>query len=72
MKFPNKLFVKIGDDGGGNEFFDPHQAIDTTVDAGERAKIGIYTLSEVVEASGSVSVVSAKPLRKSAKKAGRR
>lgn len=64
MKFPKMLYVKIGEEGTGNEFFDPHRKIDTTVDAGERAKIGVYRLSEVVEARGSVTTVSAKPIRK--------
>lgn len=64
MKFPKKLFVKIGDDGQGNEYFDPHQRPDTLVDAGEKAKVGIYVLSEIVEASGSVTVVKTKPVRR--------
>jgi hypothetical protein len=63
-KFPKQLFVKIGDDGSSNEYFDPHRAIDTTVDAGERAKVAIYELREVVEARGSVTVVTAKKVKK--------
>jgi hypothetical protein len=59
MKFPKKLFVKI-DGRKGEEYFDPHQAIDTTVDAGESAKVAIYGLIEIVEASGSVTTVSTK------------
>lgn len=64
MKFPKKLFVKICDDGSKNEFFDPHVAIDTMVDAGQRAKVGVYELREIVEARGSVTVVTAKPVKK--------
>jgi hypothetical protein len=64
MKFPKQLFVKICDDGSGNEYFDPHRAIDTTVDAGECEKVGIYVLREVVEARGSVTTVSAKPVKR--------
>jgi hypothetical protein len=64
MKFPKKLFVKICSDGHGNEYFDPHRGPDTTVDAGEREKLGVYQLVEVVEASGSVTVVSTKAVRK--------
>lgn len=36
MTFPKKLFVKICDDGSSNKYFDPHRAVDTMVDAGER------------------------------------
>ena len=64
MKFPKKLFVKICDDGQGNEYIDPHRSPDTTVDAGERETLGVYHLAEVVEASASVTVVSTKPARK--------
>lgn len=64
MKFPKNLYIKIGDDGSGNEYFDPHRSPDTTVDAGEREKLGVYQLVEVVEATGSVTVVSTKPVRK--------
>lgn len=64
MKFPKKLYVKIGDDGQGNEYFDPHRRTDTLVDAGEKAKVGVYVLSEVVEASGSVTVVKTQRVRR--------
>jgi hypothetical protein len=64
MKFPKNLYVKICDDGQGNEYFDPHEQTDTLVDAGEKTKVGVYVLSEVVEASGSVTVVKTKPVRK--------
>ncbi|MEI9805654.1 MAG: hypothetical protein WDN48_16145 [Pseudolabrys sp.] len=60
MKFPKQLFVKLCDDGSGNEYFDPHRIIDTTVDAGEREKVAVYDLREVVEARGSVTVVTHK------------
>lgn len=63
-KFPKKLFVKICGDSHDNEYFDPHVAIDTTVDAGERAKVGVYELKEIVEARGSVTVVTAKPVKR--------
>lgn len=59
MKFPKKLFVKI-EGRKGEEYFDPHQAIDTTADAGETVKVAIYGLLEIVEASGSVTTVSTK------------
>lgn len=64
MKFPKQLFVTIGDDGSGNKYFDPHQAIDTTVSAGESTKVGVYELRDVVEARGSVTVVTAKPAKR--------
>lgn len=64
MKFPKKLFIKICNDGSGNEYFDPHHAIDTTVDAGEREKVGVYELREIVEARGSVTVVTAKSVKR--------
>jgi len=64
MKFPKELFVKIGNDGSGNEYFDPHRAIDTTVDAGERAEIGVYELRNIVEARGSVTVVTTKTVKR--------
>lgn len=64
MKFPKQLFVKIGNDGSGNEYFDPHRSVDTMVDAGEKAKVGIYQLREVVEAQGSVTVVKTRPVKR--------
>jgi len=63
MNFPKKLFVTIAGKSG-DEYFYTHTAIDSTVDAGERAKVGVYELREVVEAQGSVTVVTAKPIRK--------
>lgn len=63
-KFPKKLFVKYGDGGSGPDFLDPHLAIDTMVDAGQRVKVGVYELKEVVEARGSVTVVTAKPVKR--------
>ena len=63
MKFPKKMFVKI-EGNKGEEFLDPHASIDTMVDAGERARVGVYELREVVEAQGSVTVVTAKPVKK--------
>ena len=59
MKFYKTLFVKI-EGRKGEEYFSPHQRIDTTADAGESVKVGIYVLKEIVTASGSVSVVSVK------------
>lgn len=66
MKFPKNLYVKICDDGSNNEYFDPHRSINTMVDAGESAKVGVYQLANIVEARGSVTVVTAKPIRKRA------
>ena len=65
MKFPKKLYIKIVDDGHGNQYFDPHHSVDTTVDAGERAKVGVYELADIVETLGSVTVVTTRPVRKS-------
>ena len=66
MKFPKKLFVKIGGHGGG-KYFDPHININSMVDASERKRIAIYKLDDIVEARGSVTVVTAKSTRKSAR-----
>ncbi len=66
MKFPKKLFVKIGDGGSKNCFFDPHSSTDTIADAGETVKVGVYELKQVVEATGSVTVVKTKPVRRRA------
>lgn len=63
MNFPKQLFAKIVG-RKGEEYIDNHHSIDTTVDAGESAKIGIYVLREVVTATGSVTTVSTKPTRK--------
>ena len=58
MKFPKKLYVKVCDDGSGNEYFGPHRAVDTLADAGVKVRVGVYELSSVIEARGSVSVVT--------------
>lgn len=63
MKFPKKVYMKIVGKPD-EEYFDVHRFIDSTVDAGERAKLGVYELREVVEAQGSVTVVTAKPVKK--------
>lgn len=63
MKFPKQLYVKV-EGRKGEEYFENHVSIDTMVDAGDTAKVAIYELKEVVEATGSVSVVSTKPIRK--------
>lgn len=59
MKFPKQIFAKIVGNKG-DEYIDPHHEIDTTVDAGESAKIGVYELREIVTATGSVTTVSTK------------
>ena len=64
MNFPKTLYVKIVDDGSGNEYFDPHSSTDTIVDAGERATVGVYKLADMVEALGSVTIVDIKSMRK--------
>lgn len=58
MKFPKQIFVKTEEEGTDNEYFNVHRKVDTTVDAGESAKIGVYELREVVTATGSVTTVS--------------
>jgi len=63
MKFQKKLFVKI-EGRKGEEYFNAYEHIDSTVSAGESAKVGIYELKEVVEARGSVTTVSAKPVKR--------
>ena len=65
MKFPKTLYVKV-DGRPGEEYLDPHHSIDTMVDAGDTVKVAIYELKQVVEASGSVTVVKTKPVRKRA------
>ena len=65
MKFPKKLFVKI-EGREGEEHFDPHHSVDTMVDAGEKVRVAVYVLKEIVEAEGSVTIVNTKPIRKRA------
>ena len=64
-KFPKTLYIKV-EGRVGEEYFEPHQAIDTMADAGETVKVAIYELKQVVEATGSVTVVKIKPVRKRA------
>ena len=52
--------------GSKNYFFDPHVSTDTMTAAGETVKVGVYELKQVVEATGSVTVVKIKPVRKRA------
>jgi hypothetical protein len=63
MKFPKKLFAKI-EGKKGEEYVNAYHAIETIVDAGESVKVGIYELKEIVEARGSVTVVSTKPVKR--------
>ncbi len=64
-KFPKTLYVKV--EGRENdEYFNTYESIDSTVDAGQTERVAVYVLKEVVEAKGSVTVVTAKPIRKRA------
>lgn len=63
MKFPKKAFVKI-EGKNGEEYLIAYGSIDCIVDSGESAKIGVYELREIVEARGSVTVVTTTPVKK--------
>jgi len=52
MKFPKTLYVKISDDGSGNEYLDPHISTSTLVDAGERTKSSLGTPIQLIKAFG--------------------
>lgn len=66
MKFPKKLYAKI-EGKKDEEYVNAYHGLDTIVDAGESVRVGIYQLVETVEARGSVTVVSTKPIRKAKK-----
>lgn len=63
MKFPKKLYAKI-EGKKGDEYISSYESLDSTVDAGESVKLGVYELVDTVEASGSVTVVSTKSTRR--------
>lgn len=57
-KFPKKLFVKIADGGTGPDYFEADDGVIGMVEVGEKSKIAIYQLVEVVTCEGLVKTSS--------------
>lgn len=50
--FPKTLYVKVEDGGTGPDYLNPCKTLIETAEMGEKIKVGVYVLTEMVEVKG--------------------